>query len=325
MNLQGIVLISGPTASGKSDFALALAKQVGGEIVNIDSVQFYKDFIIGAAHPSSYHLSQIPHHLYQVVSPEVLHNVAELTSMVHEVCKNVFLRGKVPIVVGSSGMYISALFTGISELPKSSEGIRAELESLSNHELFTKLKMVDPERADVLASSDRYRVIRSLELQQISGKSYNELIAENKPIPLCTGLVFVMWPNRDVLYQNINARSEIMIEDGLIRETQYLQERYNNQSLLFKSLGYKQSCKFLCGEYLESEVSKMIALETRHYAKRQITFWNNEPKKRQWKLTTCYQSTIKQELVERCVDDVQTYFTNGDFSSPPSVAYIRQI
>jgi tRNA dimethylallyltransferase len=276
------VAVCGPTASGKSDVGIALARAVDGEVVNVDSVQVYKDFCIGAAKVPVEERQGVPHHLLDIFSPEAPANVSEFREASLRALDDITARGKLPILVGGSGMYFTILLHGLAEVPATPAEVRNEIAQLSPEVAHAELARLDPETAARLHINDRQRVTRALEILRVSGRKPSELFAEHQfKAKDVVSLVVVICRPRDELYRRIDVRSRLMLEQGLIEETQAIRDKYGEIALL-DTLGYKQAKQFIANELSYEETVTEIALHTRRFAKRQMTFWRNEPGKRGW-------------------------------------------
>jgi len=277
------LLISGPTAVGKTALSLSLAEALKGEIVNIDSVQVYREADIGSAKASPEERARMPHHLIDILHPGEPSDIASFRERVHETVLEIASRGRLPILVGGSGMYITALFQGLSSLPRGSAEIREELEGRGPDDLWNELKESDPDTAQRLYPTDKLRIVRALEVIRLTGRPMSESY-EQREDPRIVGIMLVLVRNRSQLYESINTRSHEMVQHGLLEETQGIVERYGSTIPLLKSLGYAQALQVLEGKLSRDELSQDIALHTRRYAKRQMTFWRNEPEKRGWRI-----------------------------------------
>jgi tRNA dimethylallyltransferase len=306
MTIPDVILVSGPTASGKSDFAVALASYLNGEIINVDSVQFYQDFNIGSAKPDISQLNKVPHHLFSIISPNEHLDVAIVIKLVTSKVVDIIERGKLPILVGSSGMYISALFSGLSEFPPKNIKLREELELLDIKFLYAMLVELDPERAEQLKVNDKFRIIRAIEVAKTTCTTFNQITKFSVLKPLLKGLAIILWPDRKTLYDKINLRSLSMIERGLCDETDYIINKYGRDLILLKSVGYREALSFLNKEINHKELIEQVAISTRRYAKRQTTYWRNEPFKKNWNFTKCLISDI---LDFNILNNYQSYFT----------------
>ncbi|MCI5064784.1 tRNA (adenosine(37)-N6)-dimethylallyltransferase MiaA [bacterium] len=285
------LFISGPTGSGKSTLALRLAVECGGEIINGDSVQLYRDHEIGSAMPSGEEQAVVPHHLFGVLPGDADFDVKQYVELARSTIDDVSSRGARPIVVGGSPLYLQALLEGLSLLPAADSELRAELEQEETEKLHDKLHQLDSERAEQLHQNDRVRVIRALEVCLLSGKRYSELCRGGEGgLPSSAMIVVPVWP-REELYHRINTRAREMIQRGLLRETLGLLEQYGEHWRNVGALGYAQAVSAVqrsTGEEAfspeeQEAVAGEIAQATRRYAKRQMTFWRNGPSKLGWR------------------------------------------
>lgn len=274
--------VCGPTASGKSGLGVDLARSLGGEVVNVDSVQVYKDFSIGAAKISRDEMQGVPHHLLDIFSPDKPANVSDFRESALAALADITARGKVPVLVGGSGMYFTVLLHGLADVPPTPPSVREEVACITPEEAYVELLRVDPETAARLHLHDRQRVTRALEIYRVSGRAPSEIYREHqfKGVDVVS-LVIVICRPRDELYRRIDQRSAEMVKAGLIEETGALRARYGDVALL-DTLGYKQARAHLQGRLAREDVAQEIALHTRRFAKRQMTFWRNEPRKRGW-------------------------------------------
>jgi tRNA dimethylallyltransferase len=274
--------VCGPTASGKSALSLELARALSGEIVNIDSVQVYRELDIGSAKLRKDEQGSIPHHVLDVFSPEKAGNVAEFRSAALSAIGDITRRDHLPILVGGSGLYVTALLHGLAELPSTPADVRAAVGALSADQQYNELLQVDPITAKRLNPNDRQRVSRALEVYRITGQPLSQRIAQHGFSSVdVASLVLVICRPRDELYRRIDKRAQEMVERGLIAETKTLLSRYGRLPIL-ETLGYKQACDHLEGKLSHEKLAHEIAMHTRRFAKRQMTYWRNEPSKRGW-------------------------------------------
>lgn len=277
-----VLMVSGPTACGKSELGIRLAKALKGEIISVDSVQVYRGFNVGSAKASTAEQSAVPHHLIDTLEPDQRFNAGEFVRRASEAIADVRTRERVPILVGGTTMYITSLLKGLSELPTADEKIREELQLFDNAELHQRLKKIDPESAVRINQNDRHRIIRALETYLVDGKTLSHY--HSKPvIPSFDALIIVPLWERELLYQRIDERSANMVEKGLEEEVKAIVKRYGKKVEGLKSLGYTEALKVLDGKLSASKLSEEIALNTRRFAKRQMTYWRNEPLKRGWR------------------------------------------
>lgn len=276
-----VLLISGPTASGKSGLAVSLAKRLDGEVINIDSVQVYRGARIGAATIAEEEMAGIPHHGIGFLDPAEPWDVRRMADWVGQTAREIRARGRLPILVGGGGMYVSALFSGIARLPEKNETLRDELEALDSERLYLQLTESDPARAAQLHPHDRLRVIRALETIRERGASTAELYGEAFP-PWVTGLMVVLCPPREPLYQAINIRVVEMVSHGLCDEVALLEESVPGDAVLWRAIGYSHARSFRAGLTSFEQFQSDMQRDTRRFAKRQMTYWRNEPRKRGW-------------------------------------------
>lgn len=276
------VAVCGPTASGKTALGITLARHLNGEVVNVDSVQVYKGADIGSAKPTLAERQGIPHHLLDMVAPDEPMNAGEYRERALECLRDISARGKVPVLVGGSGMYLTILLHGIAEVPATPSDVRAAVASLSREEQYDELTRVDPVTAARLHVNDTQRVSRALEIFRVSGKKPSEFFEAHKFGDRdVAALMIVICRERDELYERINRRSRVMLDAGLIGETQTILSTYGRVPAL-ETIGYKQAREHLEGKLALEDVAGEISLHTRRFAKRQMTFLRNEPAKRGW-------------------------------------------
>lgn len=274
--------VCGPTASGKSALGVTLARRLSGEILNIDSVQVYKNLDIGSAKLTEAEKGGIPHHLLDIFEPNKAANVAQFRAHALDALEDVSGREKLPILVGGSGMYLTVLLHGLANVPATSEDVRRAVSELSPDEQHRELSLADPETAARLNRNDLQRVSRAVEILRMTGRRPSELLAEHRFAERdVVALVVVLCRPRDELYRRIDERSKSMVRSGLIDETRAVIERYGDVPAL-NTLGYAQARDYLKDKLPESSLEVEIALHTRRFAKRQMTYWRNEPLKRGW-------------------------------------------
>jgi tRNA dimethylallyltransferase len=280
--LPAVVVVVGPTASGKSDLAVRLAELFGGEVVNADSMQVYRGMDIGTAKPSAGLMRRVPHHLIGIVTPDVNFTAADFQQAARRVIAEIHARGRLPIVVGGTGLYIRALLHGLSPSPGGDVEFRAHLTGIADREgngvLLDRLRTVDPMAAGRLHVNDRLRIIRALEVYQQSGQPFSaHQSGHGFAEEWCTALKIGIDVPRDELYRRINLRVEQMLADGLVEEVQgLLAAGYDRNLKALRSIGYKEICAYLAGELSLSEATELIKRDTRHYAKRQLTWFKRE-------------------------------------------------
>jgi tRNA dimethylallyltransferase len=277
-----LVVILGPTASGKSSLALHLAKAFSGEIVNCDSVQVYRYLEIGASKPSHRERAEIPHHLLDVVDPDQLFTAGEYLSQGRAVLAEIRERRHLPIVAGGTGLYLRALLTGLFDGPKRSEELRKRLNALTESKgivhLHRLLNRVDPDSADRISVRDKPKMIRALEVFFLTSKPISwHFNTGRKPLQGFKALKIGLSPPKALVYQAIDCRVEQMFTDGLVSEVQSILVRGFSPNLkALQSLGYVQVVRHLQGELTLTEAEEQTKLKTRQYAKRQMTWFRKE-------------------------------------------------
>jgi tRNA dimethylallyltransferase len=276
------VAVCGPTASGKTALSLELAQQLNGEVVNVDSVQVYRELEVGSAKLAPDARVGVPHHVLDIFSPDRQAHVADFRAAALAALDDIVARGSLPILVGGSGMYLTALLHGLAELPSTPSDVRTSVATLSTEQQYQELQRVDPVTAGRLNPNDRQRISRAVEVYRITGKPASDFHAQHAFMKTdVASLVLVLCRPRDELYRRIDQRSEAMVNQGLLAETEALLARYGRVPVL-ETLGYKQACDCLEGRLQESNLVREIAMHTRRFAKRQMTYWRNEPSKRGW-------------------------------------------
>jgi len=282
-----VVVVLGPTASGKTALALAIARRFGGEIVNCDSVAMYREFDIGTAKPSAAERAEIPHHLLDCVDPLADVSAGEYARQARRILREIVLRERhLPIVSGGTGLYLRALLEGLFPGPQRSEELRIKLrdrvQKNGTEHLHRILRRLDSSAANRIHANDVPKVIRAIEVclasRQSSRQNMTELWQQGRePLHGFRILRLGLNPDREILYARINQRAANMLDQGLIAETERLLAKYGAQARSLASLGYKQALQFLRGE-LDRESALSAAQQAhRNYAKRQITWFRPEP------------------------------------------------
>ncbi len=274
-------ILSGPTASGKTSFALHWASQLGLEIINADSLLVYRGFDIGTAKPTREEQNQVPHHLIDCCPPETSFTAAEFVREVERLSQEIHARGRRCLIVGGTPFYLKALCFGVWDAPPTHPEFRESLAPQSNTELHRRLSEKDPQRALQIHSEDRYRVIRALEILEFSPKKSHSEITSSLPNPERLARYPLLWIDRDTeeLEARIRLRTEQMLEAGLIEETERLRRAHPNARAL-KSVGYQQVQNYLDGAAPQGRkippgkagLSSEISLATRQLVKSQRTF-----------------------------------------------------
>jgi len=277
-----LVVILGPTASGKTALSLSLAGKFHGEIVNCDSVAMYREFDIGTAKPSLAERARAPHHLFDCVDPMQDVTAGEYARQARQILQEINSRGHLPIVVGGTGLYLRALLEGLFAGPKRSEELRERLRKRASKRgspyLHKILSRLDPAAAAKIHPNDTPKLIRAIEVCLASRRKMSQLWQQGRdPLRGFRILRLGLDADRAALYARINQRAEQMFEQGLIEETKRLLDRYGTRARPLGSLGYRQTVEFLRGDLTREQALQMIQQAHRNYAKRQMTWFRQEP------------------------------------------------
>jgi len=288
--MNKLVVILGPTASGKTELSIKLAKKYNGEVVSADSRQIYKGMDIGTAKPKprrmtgrKYVVSGVPHHLLDIKNPNQNYTVAEYKKDAIKAIRDIQKRGKLPIMVGGTGLYIKAVVENL-DIPKINarpllrKKIEKEVEEFGLEYVFQKLVALDPEAAYIIDSKNPRRVIRALEITLLTKKPFSQQRKYGKPL-FDVLEIGISAPN-EKLKEKINLRVDEMIREGLVDEVKNLTKKYGNQQA-FDAIGYREIIDFLNKKITLEQATKAIKINTWHYAKRQMT-WFNRDKKIHW-------------------------------------------
>jgi tRNA dimethylallyltransferase len=277
-----LVVVLGPTASGKTSLSVALAERFRGEILNCDSVAMYREFEIGTAKPSLTERQQVPHHLFDCVDPVEFMTAGEYARRGRQVLTAIKEGGQLPIVVGGTGLYLRALLEGLFPGPQRSEELRERLgEKLATrgseylHRILTRL---DPDGAVKIHRNDAAKLIRAIEVCLATRKPMTELWKSGRTALEGFRIVRIgLEPARDALYNRVNERARLMFESGLVDETRALLDKYGERARPLSSLGYKQVVQYLHGELSREQAITATQQAHRNYAKRQMTWFRREP------------------------------------------------
>ena len=276
-----IVVVAGPTASGKTRLGIELAKKYGGEIVSADSMQLYRGMDIGTAKATREEQAAAPHHMLDTAEPSEAYSVARYVEEAGQVCDALLSRGKLPIVVGGTGLYIDSLIAGRDFADtREDRALRTELEAeydrVGGEKMLEALAAFDPERAAKLGAGDRRRIVRAIEIYRLTGKTATEHDEETRRRPprYEAARIVLNYKNRADLYDRIDRRVEQMAEDGLFDEVRRLLDAgLSPDCTAMQAIGYKEAVLALRGEITEDEAVALIQQGSRRYAKRQITWF----------------------------------------------------
>ena len=278
MDKPKVIVICGSTASGKTSLSISLAKKINGEIVSCDSMQIYKEMDIGSAKPTVEEMQEIKHYLVDFVSPEKRYSVSEYKEDASKAIEEIINKGKTPIIVGGTGLYLNSLIYNIQynemevdlnyrrELEKEAEEYGLEV-------LYNRAKEIDPEAMEKVSANDKKRITRVLEIYNATGRNKKKKKKKSRKEVPYNYLIFGINMERSILYDRINKRVDIMLEQGLIEEVKNLINKYSNMPTAMQGLGYKEVKEFLDGNISKEEMIEKIKMETRRYAKRQITWF----------------------------------------------------
>ena len=284
MTKKPLIILAGPTAVGKTALSIRLAKETGAEIISADSMQVYRGMDIGSAKITKEEMAGVPHYLVDVLEPEEDFNVVRFQNMAKDAAAKIWSKGKIPLVVGGTGFYIQALLYDIDFTENDGdESYRRELEKKASDEqgaleLYEMLRNTDPKSAQEIHPRNIKRIIRALEFYRQTGKKISEHneIQRQKESPY-NYAYFVLNDERSRLYERIDRRVDLMMEQGLLEEVRVLRERgVRKDSTAMQGLGYKELYAYLDGEYPLDEAVRIIKRDTRHFAKRQITWFKRE-------------------------------------------------
>ena len=305
-----MIILTGPTAVGKTDLSIQLAKAMNGEIISADSMQVYRHMDIGSAKVTPEEMDGVPHHLIDVLEPEVEFNVVVFQKLAKEALTGIYERGHIPIIVGGTGFYIQALLYDIDFTENDGDtAIRRELEKLAQTQgagcLHQMLQEIDPESAAAIHQNNVKRVIRAIEFYRQTGKKislHNEQEREKQsPYQF---LYYVLDTDRKTLYERIDRRVDLMMEHGLVDEVKHLADMGCTRDMVsMQGLGYKEILDYLSGEISLEEAVYILKRDTRHFAKRQITWFKRERDVR-WLELEQFQNDRKKVL-EHILDEIE--------------------
>ena len=282
MSAKRIVVVAGPTATGKTRLGILLAQRFGGEIVSADSMQVYRRMDVGTAKATPAERAEAPHHMLDVAEPRENYSVSRYVEEAARCCEDILSRGKLPILVGGTGLYIDSLLSGrdFAGREEGKEGLREALnerwEKEGGEALLEELRSFDPERAAKLHPSDRRRIVRAIEIYRLSGETISEHDARTRALPprYESARIHLNYRSRADLYARIDARVDAMVENGLFEEVAaLLAEGVPADCTAMQAIGYKETAAALRGELSRAEAIERIKLSSRRYAKRQLTWF----------------------------------------------------
>lgn len=282
--MDSLVIITGPTGVGKTDISIQLAKRINGEIISADSVQVYKYMDIGSAKIMPEEMQGVKHYLIDILDPREKFNIYEFKKAASNAIDEIYSKGKIPIIAGGTGFYIQSVLYDIdfSDETDSDNGIRQKYENLAkekgNEYVHNILRQIDSESADLIHANNLKRVIRALEYYEMNHEKISvHNAAQSTKISPFNFMYFVLNRQRDTLYERINKRVDNMLEQGLIDEVKWLLSHgYHKDLTSMQGLGYKEMVKYIEGEYSLDDAVEIIKRDTRHFAKRQLTWFKRE-------------------------------------------------
>ena len=288
MKKQKIVVVAGPTGTGKTRLSVALAKQFGGEVISADSMQIYKGLDIGSAKVTPEETEGIPHHLIDILAPDETFSVAQYVQKANEAAEDILERGKLPILCGGTGLYISSFVDNVKFTESQTdfslrERLMSEAEEKGTEVLWQRLAELDPKAAEAVHPNNVKRVVRALELYESTGLTLSEQNARSKLIESpYEPVMLALTGERELLYERINLRVDRMVAAGLFEEVKALSDRGMTRSMQsMQGIGYKEVLSCFEGECELSECIELIKKNSRNYAKRQLT-WFKRDERYQW-------------------------------------------
>ncbi len=278
-----VVVVAGPTASGKTDVGVQICKWFDGEVVSADSMQIYQHLSIGTAKPTKEEMQGVPHHLMDFLSPEQPFSVAEYAEEARKIILDIHRRKKLPVIVGGTGLYIDSLicniqFSQTTSNPQRREELRQQAEQEGNQSVWNLLAQLDPKAAESIHPNNVGRVIRAIEMTEDTGKTKTQQVEESRsePSPYAPCYLALNYRDRAKLYERIDQRVLNMVEDGLEEEARWLLE-HGYAPTASQAIGYKEMFGYLNGEETLTQAIEKIQIGSRHYAKRQLTWFRRNP------------------------------------------------
>ena len=282
MKKQKIICVVGPTASGKTELGISLCRHFDGEVISADSMQIYRDMHIASAAPDSSEMQGVRHHLVEFLDYGAAFTVADYVKAAREKIAKISARGKIPVIVGGTGLYINSLVNNVEFIDsqtdlKLRERITAEFDRIGGAEMLDRLREIDPSSAAKLHENDRRRIIRAFEIYESTGntKSFNDEQSVKNESPYSIVMIGITYRNRELLYDRINRRVDIMLENGLLSEAKIAFDK-NLDCGAVQAIGHKEFFGFFKGEISLEEATENLKRSTRRYAKRQLTWFNKD-------------------------------------------------
>lgn len=325
MNLQNkkikIAAIVGPTAGGKTALSIELAKKYNGEIISCDSMQIYRGMDIGTAKPDMAERCGIPHHMLDICNPSEKFSCSDYAEKATECIYDIISRGKLPIFCGGTGLYLDSVLRGVRDDGANCDPFyREEMQKFADINgacaLHSKLAEIDPQSAEAIHPNNVRRVIRALEVYHTTGKTKTELdeLSREKESNFDALIIALNYENREILYQRIDARVDIMLKSGLLEEAEsfYKKGQLSPETTAGQAIGYRELFPYFKGEISLEEASELIKLDTRHYAKRQMT-WFMAKKDINWISVCSEKDDYLTKTFEEIVNNASSLFNNFGF------------
>ncbi|WP_235983092.1 tRNA (adenosine(37)-N6)-dimethylallyltransferase MiaA [Gemmiger gallinarum] len=282
-DLPRVVAIGGPTATGKTALSVALAKEFDGEIISADSMQIYKGLDVGTAKVTPEEMQGIPHHLIDILTPDELFSVAEFTARADAAIRDITARGKLPLIVGGTGLYISSLLNGVSFAPQKEDlafraALQARIDNGEGQAVYEELCRLDPDYARTLHPNNTHRVIRALELYHLTGHTMSEQRAASLPAqkPYRALCICLTCADRAELYRRIDLRVDRMVEAGILPEAEYVWHNRDRFRTAAQAIGYKEFFPYFEGTGTLEQCTDKLKQASRNYAKRQLTWFRRQ-------------------------------------------------
>lgn len=283
-----IIVVCGPTASGKTGLSIVLAEKYNGEIISADSMQVYKKLDVGTAKATNEQQKAATHHLIDIMNPDEPYNVQMFVDMAKSAIEDITSRGKLPIIVGGTGLYIESLINGIqfSQQPDNTQikqELQKQLEEKGPDFMYRMLQEIDPEYSEKVHPNNTVRVLRAIEIFKLTGCTMSQQLRDSKPIekPYDSLLIGLTYEDRQKLYENINARVDMMMDEDILSEAKYVYDNRKNFKTCISAIGYKEFFPFFENETSLENCVEKLKQASRNYAKRQLT-WFNRMKEINW-------------------------------------------
>ena len=276
------VVILGPTGSGKTGVSIEIAKALGGEIISADSMQIYKGIHIASAAPNREEKQGIPHHLIEFLELTDTFSVADYVKKAREIIKDIASRGKTPIIVGGTGLYVSSLLQNTEYIEEKTDlqlrqKLEKEFDDVGGEEMLNRLASIDSETAERLHPNDKKRIVRAFEVYYSTGKTITEqnILSHKQESDFDALIIGITYKDREKLYERINLRVDLMLKNGLLNEAETTFEN-KNKSGAFQAIGHKELYPYLSGDITLNEAAELLKQQTRRYAKRQLTWFRRD-------------------------------------------------